>query len=225
MANPVPKLFIGNKNYSSWSLRPWLCLRWGEIEFEEELISLAQEGYGIQQIRGILRVSPAGKVPALHAGDLNIWDSLSIAEWAAERAPALWPSDAGTRAEARSVVCEMHSGFTHLRDQLPMNIERRCKASGLAEGTLRDIHRVQEIWLGLRAKYAAEGPWLFGRRSIADAFYAPVASRFRSYGIELPDSLIKYSETVFSDTHFLQWEAAPISDCFDFIDQLFSNGH
>jgi glutathione S-transferase len=221
MSDSLPTLFIGNRNYSSWSLRPWLCLRWGKIDFEASLISLAQEGYGNQQIKEILQFSPAGKVPALRVGDLSIWDSLAIAEWAAEQAPELWPADAGTRAHARSVVCEMHSGFPDLRDQLSMNINRRCTAYGLSEGTMRDIHRIMEMWQSLRSEYAVEGPWLFGQRSIADAFYTPVATRFRTYGIELPENLLEYSDTLLSDDDFLQWEASPVTDRFDFIDQVF----
>jgi len=218
----TPTLFIGDKNYSSWSLRPWLCLRWARIEFNEQLISLAQEGYGSGQIEDVLRVSPAGKVPALHVGTLRIWDSLAIAEWVAEQAPAMWPADAADRAEARSVVSEMHAGFPDLRDELPMNIQRRYEAHHLSAGALRNIDRVVSIWTGLRSRFAAHGPWLFGRRSIADAFYAPVATRFRTYGIDLPGAASAYSETLFADADFIVWETAPITDRFDFIDRVFT---
>ena len=217
----VPTLFIGNKNYSSWSLRPWLCLRWAKIAFEEELISLAQEGYGRGQIEDVLRVSPAGKVPVLHVGDVQIWDSLAIAEWVAEQAAQMWPADADCRAEARSVVCEMHSGFPDLRDELPMNIQRRCTAKGLSGGAQRNIARVVSIWTGLRSRFSAAGPWLFGQRSIADAFYTPVATRFRTYAIDLPDSAGAYAETLLSDADFKIWEAAPITDHFDILDRVF----
>lgn len=222
MASVSPILFLGNKNYSSWSLRPWLCLRWAGIAFEERLISLRQEGYGRGEIAEVLEVSPAGKVPALHVGMTRIWDSLAIAEWAAEQVPGLWPEDAEVRAEARSVVCEMHSGFPDLRDQLPMNIERRCKARDLRPGTQRDIQRVLALWRTLRLKYVDDGPWLFGRRSIADAFYAPVATRFRTYGIAVPDEASGYCAALFEDSDFLEWEAQPIPERFDFIDDVYA---
>ena len=224
MSDAIPILYLGNKNYSSWSLRPWLCLRWAGIEFEERLISLKQEGYGRGEIAEVLDVSPAGKVPALHVGSSKIWDSLAIAEWAAEQEPELWPQDPAVRAEARSVVCEMHSGFPDLRDQLPMNIERRCRASNLRPATYRDIRRVLAVWDTLRSKYAAHGPWLFGRRTIADAFYAPIVTRFRTYGIEVPQSAADYASTLLDDADFRVWEAQPIPERFEFIDEVFGHG-
>lgn len=222
MSNSKPVLFLGNWNYSSWSLRPWLCLRWGGIDFDDQLISLAQEGYGRGEIQDVLAISPTGRVPALHHDNLQIWDSLAIAEWAAEQAPSLWPADTKIRAHARSVVCEMHSGFPDLRDQLPMNINHRCSASKLRDGTRRDIKRVLSLWHELREQYAYAGPWLLGERSIADAFYAPVATRFRTYGIEVSGPALAYTRALFSDADFLEWEAAPVTDSFDFIDNLYS---
>ncbi len=222
MSDPKPVLFIGNKNYSSWSLRPWLCLRWGGIKFEERLISLKQEGYGRAEIAEILTVSPAGKVPVLHVDGVAIWDSLAIAEWAAEHSPQLWPEDCLVRAQARSVTSEMHAGFADLRDQLPMNIRRRCKAHGLRAGTERDIARVLSMWSGLREQYAGGGPWLFGKRSIADAFFAPVITRFRTYGIALDGDAKAYSQTVLTDPDFLKWEASPITDRFEFVDSVYA---
>ncbi len=222
MSNTHPTLFLGNKNYSSWSLRPWLCLRWAGIAFEETVISLAQEGYGKGEIKDVLAVSPNGRVPALHVGDTVIWDSLAIAEWAAEREPSLWPADLLVRAQARSATCEMHSGFMDLRDQLPMNVQRRCNASGLREGTQRDIKRVLALWDKLCEAHASEDPWLFGQRSIADAFYAPVATRFRTYGIDVTGPGASYTDTIFSDDAFLEWESTPIDERFDFIDQAFA---
>lgn len=223
MANATtPILYIGNPNYSSWSLRPWLCLRWAGITFEERLLSLKQEGYGRGEIAEVLSVSPAGKVPALHDGDTRIWDSLAIAEWAAEQAPGLWPENAADRAVARSATCEMHSGFPDLRDQLPMNIERRCRSRDLREGTQRDIRRVLALWEELRANYHEQGPWLFGTRTIADAFYAPVATRFRTYAIDIGPGAEAFTQALFSDPDFLEWEAKPITDRFPFIDDVFS---
>ena len=219
------RLFIGNKNYSSWSLRPWLVLRWARIPFEETVISLAQEGYGEQSIADVVAVSPNGRVPALHVDGVQISDSLAIAEWAAEQVAAdvLWPTDPVARALGRSATAEMHSGFMDLRDELPMNINRRVRAHGLSEGTQRDIGRVISLWSGLRERFANRGPWLFGQRSIADAFYAPVVTRLRTYGIELPETAMAYSATVLSDADFLAWEAEPVTDTFAFIDNVFSD--
>lgn len=222
MPTNKPVLHLGNWNYSSWSLRPWLCLRWGGIEFDDNLISLAQTGYGSGEIKDVLAVSPTGRVPALHVGDTHLWDSLAIAEWAAEKAPSLWPAEEGTRALARSAVCEMHSGFPDLRDQLPMNINRRCTASNLRDGTHRDIQRVQSLWSQLRERFGQDGPWLFGKRSIADAFYAPVATRFRTYGIEVSGPAQAFTDALFADADFLFWEQAPVTDRFEFIDNIFT---
>lgn len=219
----TPILYVGNKNYSSWSLRPWLCLRWAGIVFEDRLISLKQEGYGIQRIAEVLAVSPSGKVPALRAGDTTIWDSLAIAEWAAENSPegALWPTDPDARAVARAAACEMHSGFPALRDDLPMNINRRCKVASWPEATQRDIDRVIALWTSLRERFAGNGPWLAGTRSIADAMYAPVVTRFRTYGVELPDRLTQYCETLLDDADFREWESSPVTDRFPFIDDRY----
>ncbi|MEM7708542.1 MAG: glutathione S-transferase family protein [Pseudomonadota bacterium] len=222
MSNANTVLFLGNKNYSSWSLRPWLCLRWADIPFDEKVISLAQEGYGRGEIKDVLAVSPNGRVPAVHVDDTVIWDSLAIAEWAAEKAPSLWPADPLKRAQARSATCEMHSGFMDLRDQLPMNIQRRCQASGLREGTQRDINRVLALWDKLCTAHGSEGPWLFGQRSIADAFFAPVATRFRTYGIAVSGPGASYTDAIFSDEAFLEWESTPIDERFSFIDEAFA---
>src|SRR5262249_35724534 len=125
MAAPI--LYIGNKNYSSWSLRPWLALTWGGVPFGEKLIRLGGEGYGKSQIKEVRAVSPSGRVPALHVNDTMIYESLSICEWAAEQTPSLWPSDAMTRAAARSAAAEMHAGFFALRGAMSMNIRRRLE--------------------------------------------------------------------------------------------------
>ncbi|MFK7957129.1 MAG: glutathione S-transferase [Lysobacterales bacterium] len=222
MPNETLTLFIGAKNYSSWSMRPWLCLRWANIAVKEAHISLQQEGYGQGQIREILAVSPNGRVPALHAGDTTIWDSLAIAEWAAEQQPSLWPEDPMARAHARSATCEMHSGFPHLRDELPMNIDRRCKAGTLSDGAQRDVRRVLNLWSELRQQYSDQGPWLFGQRSIADAFYAPIVCRFRTYGIEVPEPAKQYYEALLADSDFKDWAGAPIDERFENIDSLYT---
>lgn len=210
----TPHLHIGNRNYSSWSLRPWLCLRWTGIAFDETLIELDQPGYGAEGIAAVRVVSPSGKVPALRVGATTIWDSLAIAEWAAEAgAPgALLPADREARAVIRAACAEMHSGFPALRRDLPMNIRRRCVATDLPEDTRRDIGRVESLWSTLRAGHAANGPWLFGTRSMADAFYLPVATRFRTYGVALSPTAQAYCETTLADSAFREWETRVLSE-------------
>jgi glutathione S-transferase len=205
-----PRLFIGNKKYSSWSLRPWLVLRWAGIEFDEVLINLDAPGYGEQANPAINAVSPNGRVPVLHFGDEVIWDSLAIAEWAAERVAAarLWPSDAAERALARSAVAEMHSGFAALRTHLPMNVLGRFAAQDWNTETRRDVTRIERLWTSLRERFAARGPWLCGERGIVDAFYAPVVTRFRTYSVALSPALAAYADTLLSDAAFAEWETA-----------------
>lgn len=204
MSKPI--LFIGNKNYSSWSLRPWLALKWAGIDFEERIIPLGGPGYGKSAIPEIRAVSPSGRVPSLHLGAARIWDSLAIVEWAAETAPHLWPSDAVTRAVCRSAASEMHSSFGALRRDLAMNVRRRTAARIWADDTRADIARVVELWSSLRDVHGAKGPFLFGERSCADAMFAPVCTRFRTYGVHLPDIARAYCNTVLEDDAFLQWE-------------------
>ncbi|MCB9731797.1 MAG: glutathione S-transferase family protein [Deltaproteobacteria bacterium] len=202
-----PKLWIGNRNYSSWSLRPWLVLRWGGIDFEEEVIPLGEDGYGAGKIAAVRAVSPTGRVPVLHlGGDVVVWDSLAISEWAAERAPGLWPEDEAARAVARSVTAEMHSGYGALRRDLSMNIRRRVAEPAWPEDTREDIARVTGLWEELRGRYGAGGPWLFGARSVADAFFAPVVTRFRTYGVPMEGVVAAYAEVVLGDPDFRAWE-------------------
>lgn len=203
------------KNYSSWSLRPWLVLRWAGIGFAEEIVTLAQEGYGSGSIAAVKAASPNGLVPALRTDAGVVWDSLAIAEWAAEHVPALWPSDPFARAVARSATAEMHSGALPIRRDLSMNIHRRCKAYDLQDDTLRSIARVQELWNDCRARFGQGGPWLFGARSIADAFYLPVATRFRTYGIALDPVSQAWCDTALADADFLEWEAAAQPNSWD----------
>jgi glutathione S-transferase len=217
------RLYVGNHNYSSWSLRPWLCLKWAGIEFEEIQISLAQKGYEKEGIKEIIAVSPNRRVPALHVDGHVIWDSLAISEWAAEVRPEanLWPQDWAQRSLARSAVCEMHSGFGDLRNDLPTNINRRCRVQQWSEATQRDINRLMELCRQLRAGNSDPGPWLCGKRGLVDAFFAPVMTRFRTYGVGFPAELESTAEALFSDQDFLEWEARPITDNFDFIDSLY----
>lgn len=203
----LPVLFIGNKNYSSWSMRPWLALKWGGIAFEERLIPLGGEGYGRSQIKEVRAVSPNGRVPALHLGGAVVYESLAICEWAAEQAPALWPADALTRAEARSAACEMHAGFMALRRDMSCNIRRRLeRARDWPAATRADLVQLFELWERLTARFG--GPFLFGERSIADAMYAPMATRLRTYAVETPRPARRYCETIFADAAFREWEQA-----------------
>lgn len=202
-------LVIGNKNYSSWSLRPWLALTQAGVAFEEKRIALDQP----QTKAEILRHSPSGKVPCLIDGPLVVWDSLAICETANERytGGALWPQDADARARARSVSAEMHSSFAALRAHMPMDIRARLDEKGAAArqraDVAADIARIQAIWTDCLE--GSDGPWLFGAFSIADAFFAPVVTRFRTYGVTLAPPLASYAETVLALPAMQQWiEAA-----------------
>lgn len=211
-------LFIGYKNYSSWSLRPWLALRWAGIPFEEREVRLDQPGYGRQEIADVKAVAPNGTVPALHADGLVIWDSLAIAEWAAEQAGpgVLWPEDPALRAQARAAACEMHAGFGAVRRDLSMNIHRCMqRAPDWPDDTRRQLARIDELWSSLREKHAHLGPWLFGTRSIADAFFTPVATRLRTYAVGASDAAIAYRDTLLADPDFLAWEAESVGDSWD----------
>jgi glutathione S-transferase len=203
-----PTLYIGNKNYSSWSLRPWLALRWAGIGFDEVLIPLGGPGYGKSQIPEVRAVSPSGRVPALHLEGGTIWDSMAIAEWVAEQAPELYPAQPLARALCRAAVAEMHSGFAALRRDLSMNIRRRVSPHPWAEDVRVDIERAVELFGDLRDRFGEDGPWLFGARSLADAFYTPVATRFRTYGVSLPPAAQAYVDTLLRDPEFRAWEAA-----------------
>ncbi|AZZ95083.1 glutathione S-transferase family protein [Hahella sp. KA22] len=194
-------LVIGNKNYSSWSLRAWLPLKRSGLAFSEVFVPLMTPGYKEK----LLEYSPAGKVPALLLDGRPIWDSLAIAEWVAEQKPEFWPRDSLDRAWARAVTAEMHSGFPGVRGAMPMN----CRASGrrveLDEATREEVARICEIWTQCREAFANRGPWLFGEWSIADAFYAPVTSRFRTYGVEVNAVCAGYIETTWSDSLMQEW--------------------
>jgi glutathione S-transferase len=202
------KLVIGNKNASSWSLRPWLAMRRLGIPFEEVNIDLRAPDAKAQ----MLEYSPAGKVPALLAGSGRvIWDSLAILELLAEKQPALWPRAAAARALARSVSAEMHSGFQALREHCPMDFLGRKPKTRLLKPAAADVRRIVDIWQDCRARHGSGGPFLFGRFCAADAMYAPVASRFRTY---LPDlapygddgTAQAYVETLFALPEMAEWE-------------------
>jgi glutathione S-transferase len=202
-----PVLYIGNKNYSSWSMRPWLALKWGGIAFDEKIIPLGGEGYGKSQIKEVREVSPSGRVPALHVGDTAIYESLAICEWAAEQAPSLWPKDSIARAEARAASSEMHAGFFALREAMSCNIRRRLDAQPEWRGSVRaDLEQLFELWQRLLTKHG--GPFLFGERSNADAMFAPVCTRLRTYRVTAPDFAKSYCDTIFADEAFREWERA-----------------
>jgi len=191
----APLLVVGNKNYSSWSLRPWLAMKVLGIPFRELRIPL----YGEGSKEKILAHSPAGKVPCLVDGGLRVWDSLAILEYLAERHPGVWPADAALRARARSISAEMHSGFPNLRNHMSMNIRRRHPAKGRTPEVLAEIRRIAEIWNECRK------PFLFGTFCAADAMYAPVVLRFRTYEVELPPACRAYADAVLALPALQEW--------------------
>ena len=197
-------LVIGNKNYSSWSMRPWIALKGAGIAFDEVMIPLYT---GAEDKAKILGFTPSGKVPVLVDGDINVWDSLAIIEYAAEHYPEakLWPEDPARRAHARSISAEMHSGFMALRNECGMNLHRRVEAKPLSDDAKANIARIQEIWAECHTRYGKVGPYLFGEFSGADAMYAPVVHRFRTYAIELSSPAQEYMETMQALPAFRQW--------------------
>jgi len=199
-------LIIGNKNYSSWSLRPWLLMKQSGIPFRERLLPIRSESWFTQ----IQDLSPSGKVPSLHDGDLRIWDSLAICEYLAERFPEkqLWPEDAAWRAEARAVSAEMHSGFQALRQNMFMNIRRRLPGRGRTPETLADIERIVDIWNRCRSRHRARGPFLFGAFCIADAMFAPIPLRFQTYGVAVDGAAGDYARLLLSLPAMQEWVSA-----------------
>ncbi len=203
-------LIVGNKNYSSWSLRGWLAARLTGIDFEEKLVRLSEPG----SRTALLDHSPAGKVPVLKHGARVVWDSLAIIEYLAEERPAagLWPAEADARALARSIAAEMHAGFTALRQHMPMNLRKPLPGKGRGPGVVEDIARVSAIWADCRRRFGGEGPFLFGRATAADAMYAPVATRFRTYGVELDPVSRAYVDAVLASPAFLEWHEAALEE-------------
>ncbi|MFZ0486313.1 MAG: glutathione S-transferase family protein [Arenicellales bacterium] len=197
------KLIIGNKNYSSWSLRPWLLLSIYDIPFEELRIPLYTE----HTKQALAAYTDAGKVPVLHDDGAVVWDSLAICEYVSEQHldGRGWPAGVAERAEARSCSAEMHSGFFHLRNELPMNCRATDRNVAMTPGLAADIQRIEAMWTGLRRRFSHRGPWLFGEFSIADCMYAPVASRFRTYGVGLPEACAAYVEHLLVSRHMMLW--------------------
>jgi glutathione S-transferase len=205
------KLVIGNKNYSSWSMRPWLAMRATHIAFEEIFIPLYT---GQNDKNRILVFARSGKVPILIDGETTVWDSLAIIEYLAERFPdaRLWPENRAERAHARSISAEMHSGFLSLRSECGMNLHRPVGAIKLSEDARADITRVQEIWTDCRARYGKRGPFLFGAFGAADAMFAPVVHRFRTYAIAVSLDVKTYMETMMALPAFGEWSEAGLAE-------------
>ena len=202
------KLIIGNKNYSSWSLRAWLAARAGGFTFEEIRIPLFIPG----SREHILSHSPSGKVPCLIDHGFVVWDSLAIGEYLAEKNPQLWPAEVTARAVARAVSAEMHSGFAHLREHMPMNIRKDYTGKGHTPEVDAEIARVVAIWNDCRARFGKDGPYLFGRFSIADAAFAPVCYRFKTYGVKPEGAAAEYLATMLANPHMLEWETAALAE-------------
>jgi glutathione S-transferase len=216
------RLVIGNRNYSSWSLRAWLFLRESGIVFEEIRIPLFMADWA----EAVARYSPTGRVPVLLDGDLRVWDTLSIFEYVRERhAHAVgWPADAAARAEARSIAAEMHAGFLAIRDELPQNLRARTQRdeAALSPAARSQIARVRSIWTTCRQRFHAAGPWLFGAFSLADVMYVPMALRFVTYGIAVPAPAQSFVEAVTALPSVQEWSAAAAREPehIDFIDAL-----
>ena len=206
------KLYIGNKNYSSWSLRPWVLMRQTGIAFEELLVRFDSFDAHSHFKQALQNISPTGKVPVLVDGDLVVWDTLAIAEYLAEMHPDkhLWPADARARARARSVVAEMHSGFAALRGACPQNIEAQLHDTGALlwrdrPAVRADVNRLVDMWSALLHEHG--GPMLFGQFSIADAFFAPVCMRLITYGLPVPPHIAAYIERVRALPAMQEWIA------------------
>lgn len=201
-------LLIGTKNLSSWSLRPWLLMKNAGIEFDEILIPLDK---GDTKSR-ILAHNPAGKVPALKYKDGVIWDSLAICEYLVEQYPEkqMWPADSLMRAHARSISAEMHSGFMALRNEMPMACHRVFECPELSGDLASDINRINEIWQDCKDKYQDQGPFLFGKFTIADCMFAPVVFRFRSYQVPLHETAQQYSKAILELPAIKEWLAGAL---------------
>jgi len=206
------KLVIGNKNYSSWSMRPWLAMRASNIAFDEVLIPLYTDDKADKE--RILGFTRSGKVPALIDGDITVWDSLSIIEYAAERFPEarLWPEDRVLRAHARSISAEMHSGFLPLRNECGMNLHRPIRAVVLSADARANVARIEQIWIECRERHSRLGPFLFGKFSAADAMFAPVVHRFRTYAIEVAPQAQAYMDTMMVQPAFAEWTKAGLAE-------------
>ncbi len=194
-------LVIGNRNYSSWSLRAWLFMKHAGVEFQEVLVTLDSPGTREQ----IDRYGPSGRVPVLRHGKLCVWDSLAICEYVAELSGKGWPQDREARAVARAVSAEMHSGFSTLRSLWPMNARARNRRTAVTAALEADTERIDEIWNDCRGRFGGDGPWLFGDYSVADAMYAPVVLRFNTYGARISQTARWYMASVLEDAALQDW--------------------
>jgi glutathione S-transferase len=205
MGDPMLALVIGNKQLSSWSLRPWLLLRHLELPFQEIALSLDTPEFPA----AIRQYSPAGRVPVLIDGAIRVWDSLAILEYLNEKCGGrAWPADTAQRAHARSICAEMHSGFSALRENWPLQTASRGLKATLPPQGITDVQRIEDIWLECRQRYGTNGPWLFGTYTAADAMYAPVVLRFLSYGAPVSETSRAYMDQVLDDPHLKEWISA-----------------
>ncbi|HVG51969.1 MAG TPA: glutathione S-transferase family protein [Xanthobacteraceae bacterium] len=204
------KLIIGNKNYSSWSMRPWIAMKAAGIPFEEEVISLNTPDFKPR----LLKYSGTGKVPTLIDGDIHIWESLAILEYLAEKFPAakLWPSDPKAKAHARAISSEMHAGFIPLRRQCPMNLWRPVKKMVLNDDTAANVKRIDAMWTDSRARFGTGGPFLFGQFTAADAMYAPVVSRFHTYDVDVSAVTREYMKALMALPAWKEWRDAGVKE-------------
>jgi glutathione S-transferase len=203
-------LIIGNKNYSSWSFRPWIAMRVAGIAFRETVISLEATDFKER----VIKMSGAGKMPVLADGDVRVWESLAILEYLAEKFPAasLWPRDAAARGHARAISAEMHAGFVPLRRQLPMNMWRPVLPRQLDADAKPNVARIASIWTDCRARFGAGGPFLYGAFGAADAMYAPVVSRFHTYAVEVSVAARDYMRAVMALPAWNEWRHAALRE-------------
>ena len=203
------QLVIGNQNYSSWSLRAWLCLRQLSVDFEDVVVSLNADR--LQERLG--QFSPTKRVPVLIDGDLTVWDSLAICEYVSEQYAdgKGWPRDPVLRAQARAIACEMHGGFMGVRSQMPMNC-RATRKVDLSASTQQEVQRIDAMWSSLCQTHTAKGPWLFGDFSIADCMYAPVVFRFKTYRVNVSPDSTAYMNTMLANPHIQDWLAAALKE-------------
>lgn len=197
-------LLIGTRNYSSWSLRPWILLRHLGLEFDERQYHFGSSEWAAE----VPKLSPTRRVPVLLNGSVRIWESLAICEYAAELAGRGWPADRPLRAEARAIAAEMHSGFGALRASCPMNARATGRRVPMTAPLEQDLRRIDSIWSGCRRQHEGRGSWLFGEYGVVDAMYAPVALRIRTYGLPLSQLAASYLETQLSDPALCEWIGA-----------------
>jgi glutathione S-transferase len=206
----VLRLVIGNKNYSSWSLRPWFAMKVAGIPFEETVISLNDPDFKPT----LLRLTPAGKVPVLIDDDVHVWESIAILEYLADRFPqrALWPADPRARAHARAIAAEMHAGFMPLRRTCPMNLWRPVKARELSDDAKANVARIDAMWSECRTRFGGAGPFLFGTFTAADAMYAPVVARFHTYAVAVSGAARAYMQAIMDSPAWAQWRSAALKE-------------